>query len=61
MVIWAEHYKGQNHLEDQAVDGMIILIFLLQKQGVKIWSNLKWLCKLEDFREHEGTVGSIKA
>jgi hypothetical protein len=38
-LIWAEHYKGQNHLEDQVIDEMITLIFLIQKRGVKYGVN----------------------
>jgi hypothetical protein len=32
--------KGRDHLEDLGVDGRIILEYILEKQGRKLWNGL---------------------
>jgi hypothetical protein len=34
---WSENPKGREHLEDQGLDGTIILIWILKKKGGMVW------------------------
>jgi hypothetical protein len=41
---WSEKLKGViDHPEDQSVDGRIILEWILEKQGEKVWTGCIWL------------------
>jgi hypothetical protein len=41
--MWSEHVKEGNKLEDLGVDGKIILEWILEKQGGKVWIGCIWL------------------
>jgi hypothetical protein len=34
---WSENLKGIQHSEDLGVDGMVLLVSILEKQGGKFW------------------------
>jgi len=40
---WSEILKGRGHLGDLGVDGKIILIWLLNKYGVRMWTEFNWI------------------
>jgi hypothetical protein len=40
---WSENFKGRGHLEELGVGGRIMLDWLLEKCGVKLWSGCNWL------------------
>jgi hypothetical protein len=40
---WSESLKGRNYLEDLDVNGRIMLEWILEKQGGKVWTALIWL------------------
>jgi hypothetical protein len=43
---WLENLMGRDHLKDLGIDGMIILKWVLGKQGVKMVAGCIWLsCK----------------
>ena len=35
--------EGKNHLEDQGVDGRIILRWIFRKWNVRVWAGSMWL------------------
>jgi hypothetical protein len=35
---WSENLKGRDNSEDKGVDGRIILDWMLQKYGGKVWT-----------------------
>jgi len=40
---WLENLKGRDHSEDLDVDGRVILQWILQKYGGKLWTGFMWL------------------
>jgi hypothetical protein len=40
---WSEKLQGRDHSEDLGTDGRIILEWILEKQGVKVWNEFIWL------------------
>jgi hypothetical protein len=42
-IFWLEDLKGRDHSEDLGVDGMIILEWMLEKRGGKLWIGFVWL------------------
>jgi hypothetical protein len=40
---WSENLNGRDHLEDLAVDGKIILEWILKKQVGRVWTGFIWL------------------
>jgi len=48
---WSENVKGRECLEDLDVDGRIILEWILEIQGGKVWTGCFW------FRI--GTIGGL--
>jgi hypothetical protein len=42
-VSWLESLNGRDHSEDLGVDARIILEWILEKQGVKVWTEFIWL------------------
>jgi len=38
-----ENLKGRDHLEDQSIDGKMILERVLGKEGGKLWNGCMWL------------------
>jgi hypothetical protein len=40
---WSVRLKVRGHSEDLKVDGIIILKYILRKQGAKVWIGLIWL------------------
>jgi len=40
---WLETLKGRDHLEDIGVDGTIILEWILEKYGAKVWTGYIWI------------------
>jgi hypothetical protein len=43
--ISVEKLKRKKHLENPGVDGMIILQWILRKQGGRVWSGCNWLIR----------------
>jgi len=39
---WLEIFKGREHLEDLGIDGKIILEWILDKFGGKVWTEFIW-------------------
>jgi hypothetical protein len=37
-IFWVKNPKGGDHSEDQGIDGMITLEWILGKQGGKMWT-----------------------
>jgi hypothetical protein len=37
-IFWFEDLKGEDHSKDVGVDGRIILEWILETQGVKVWA-----------------------
>jgi hypothetical protein len=40
---WPENLKRRDHSEDLVVDGKIILEWILEKYGGKVWIGFTWL------------------
>jgi hypothetical protein len=40
---WSEDLKGRDHSEDLGVDGKIILEWISEKYGGKVWTGCIWL------------------
>ena len=41
--LWRGNLRERDHLEDQGVDGMIILRWIFRKRDVRVWAGLIWL------------------
>jgi hypothetical protein len=41
--VWSEKLKGTDHLEDQDLDGRIILKLILMRLDVRVWTGFIWL------------------
>jgi len=42
-IFWLENLKGRDQLEDLAIDGRIILEWILGKHSGKVWTGYIWL------------------
>jgi hypothetical protein len=42
-IILLEKPKGKNHLGDIGIDGRIILEWIFENQGRKLWTGFVWL------------------
>jgi len=40
---WLENMKGRHNSENLGIDGRIILEWILEKQGGKVWAGYIWL------------------
>jgi hypothetical protein len=40
---WPEYLEGSDHMKDTAVGGRIILKWILQEKGGRMWTGLIWL------------------
>jgi hypothetical protein len=38
-----ESLKGRGHMEDLGVDEIVILKWILRKEGVRLWTGFIWL------------------
>jgi len=41
-VFWLENLKGRDHSEDLGVDGRVILEWISEKYGGKVWTGFMW-------------------
>jgi hypothetical protein len=41
--ILVKNLHGRDHLEDSGMDGRIILICILKKLGIRVWTGFNWL------------------
>jgi hypothetical protein len=39
---WSENLTGRGHKEDLGVDGRIVLKWILEKWGGKVWAGFIW-------------------
>jgi hypothetical protein len=40
---WSENLKGRGHSEDVSANGRMILKWILEEQGGKLWTECIWL------------------
>jgi hypothetical protein len=53
---WSESLKGRDHLEDQGIDGRIILKYILKKTG---WDGVDWLHLVQDRDQWQALVDTV--
>jgi hypothetical protein len=41
--VWLESHKGRDRPEERGTDGVIILKYILGKEGLEIWIGYIWL------------------
>jgi hypothetical protein len=42
-MFWSENLKGRDYLEEQGIDGRMILEWVLEKEGGEFWTGFIWL------------------
>jgi hypothetical protein len=40
---WLQNLAGRDHLQDTGMSGRVILEWILEKQGGKVWTGFIWL------------------